>query len=119
MSVVRAALRQWHVQRLAEAESAAAAGIPQAFPFQIYDSRHVHACFRVLYALCKTRGAKTVLKFLPHEVADLEPAVQALVCQASGPPWTRSAANKSYKMFITMQTPVVLRGLSSYLVCYS
>ena len=36
-----------------------------------------HAC-RVMYCLCKVRGFKTVVKFVPHEVADLEPLVQLL-----------------------------------------
>ncbi|KAG0236252.1 hypothetical protein BGW41_000513 [Actinomortierella wolfii] len=30
--------------------------------------------FRMLYIITKTRGFKTVVKFLPHEVADFEPA---------------------------------------------
>ena len=36
-----------------------------------------HAC-RVMYALCKVRGYKTIVKFVPHEVADLEPLVALL-----------------------------------------
>ena len=81
MGAVRTPLRAWHARRVAEAEAAAAAGLLHAFPLQLHTNRHVHACFRVLYALCKTRGAKTVAKFLPHEVADLEPAAQSLTCQ--------------------------------------
>ena len=81
MGAVRTPLRAWHARRVAEAEAAAAAGLLHAFPLQLHTDRHVHACFRVLYALCKTRGAKAVAKFLPHEVADLEPAAQALTCQ--------------------------------------
>ena len=33
---------------------------------------------RVVYALCKVRGYKTIIRFVPHEVADLEPLVQLL-----------------------------------------
>lgn len=36
-----------------------------------------HAC-RVMYMLCKVRGYKTIVKFVPHEVADLEPLVHLL-----------------------------------------
>ena len=36
-----------------------------------------HAC-RVMYTLCKVRGYKTIVKFVPHEVADLEPLVDLL-----------------------------------------
>ena len=36
-----------------------------------------HAC-RVMYTLCKVRGYKTIVKFVPHEVADLEPLVHLL-----------------------------------------
>ena len=36
-----------------------------------------HAC-RVMYTLCKVRGYKTIVKFCPHEVADLEPLVHLL-----------------------------------------
>lgn len=36
-----------------------------------------HAC-RVMYTLCKVRGYKTIVKLVPHEVADLEPLVHLL-----------------------------------------
>ena len=36
-----------------------------------------HAC-RIFYTLCKVRGFKTIVKFVPHEVADLEPLVHLL-----------------------------------------
>lgn len=35
--------------------------------------------FEVLYSFCMVRGAKTILKFVPHEVADLEPLFNYLV----------------------------------------
>jgi hypothetical protein len=35
--------------------------------------------FEVLYSFCMVRGSKTLLKFVPHEVADLEPLFSYLV----------------------------------------
>lgn len=32
-----------------------------------------HFIFEIVYSLCKIRGSKTILKFFPHEAADLEP----------------------------------------------
>ena len=40
-----------------------------------------HAC-RVMYTLCKVRGYKTIVKFVPHEVADLEPLVHLLAVRS-------------------------------------
>ena len=34
--------------------------------------------FEVLFNLCNVRGYKTVVKFFPHEAADLEPCVEFL-----------------------------------------
>ncbi|KAJ3074663.1 hypothetical protein HDU98_010659, partial [Podochytrium sp. JEL0797] len=34
--------------------------------------------FHLVYFLCKVRGAKTVVRFLPHEAADLEPTLHQL-----------------------------------------
>lgn len=34
--------------------------------------------FMVLSHMCKTRGQKTVVKFFPHEVSDLEPVTELL-----------------------------------------
>ncbi|KAI8838863.1 tubulin folding cofactor D C terminal-domain-containing protein [Chytriomyces cf. hyalinus JEL632] len=38
----------------------------------------LHPLYSVLYVLCKIRGAKTIVKFLTHEVADLEPTLAHL-----------------------------------------
>lgn len=45
--------------------------------------------FYMLYFITKTRGYKTVLKFFPHEVEDLEPAFAFLKSQRdkSKRPW--------------------------------
>jgi tubulin-specific chaperone D len=43
----------------------------------------IEAIFMVLYAVVKTRGQKTVVKFFPHEVADMEPACEMLHLQQS------------------------------------
>ncbi|KAF9304160.1 hypothetical protein BGZ74_002247 [Mortierella antarctica] len=43
--------------------------------------------FYMLYFITKTRGYKTIVKFLPHEVADLEPAFQFLKTQTKRSPW--------------------------------
>ena len=34
--------------------------------------------FEIINWLCKVRGYKTVIKFFPHEVADMEPVVELL-----------------------------------------
>lgn len=34
--------------------------------------------FEIIYNLCTVRGYKTVIKFFPHEVSDLEPCVEML-----------------------------------------
>lgn len=40
--------------------------------------KDVSYLFDVVNQLCKVRGYKTVLKFFPHEVADMEPVVEIL-----------------------------------------
>ncbi|KAG0343822.1 hypothetical protein BG004_004976 [Podila humilis] len=51
--------------------------------------------FHTLNYIIKTRGYKTVVKFLPHEVADLEPAFEFLKMQTKRSPW-----ETRYVMFI-------------------
>jgi hypothetical protein len=43
--------------------------------------------FEVLYALCKIRGYKTILKFFPHDAADLEPCFYFLSTLNSPTQW--------------------------------
>lgn len=38
-----------------------------------FDNPLLNRVFQVLYTLMKTRGYKTIMKFLSHEAADLEP----------------------------------------------
>jgi hypothetical protein len=66
-------------EREAELQQAAEDG--QAFPFQTYRNSQLHQLFQIIYQLSKTRGYKTIVKFLPHEVADLEPTLRLLKCQ--------------------------------------
>lgn len=79
MKRVRTTLRTWHAAR--EARAASAENL--AFADQVYTAHELHALFQFVYHLCKTRGYKHIIRLFPHEVADLEPAVQALVCQDS------------------------------------
>ncbi|CAN0426439.1 unnamed protein product, partial [Ectocarpus sp. 13 AM-2016] len=37
--------------------------------------------FCVIYQLCRVRGAKAVVRLMPHEAADLEPVIHALQAQ--------------------------------------
>jgi hypothetical protein len=43
--------------------------------------------FEILYNLCNVRGYKTVVKFFPHEVADMEPCVEMLHFQDAVEYW--------------------------------
>jgi hypothetical protein len=45
--------------------------------------REISQLFEILYNLCNVRGYKTVVKFFPHEAADMEPCVELLHFQAS------------------------------------
>lgn len=42
----------------------------------------VKALFLVMCQLCKVRGYKTVIKFFPHEVSDMEQVVELLHYQS-------------------------------------
>lgn len=46
-----------------------------------------HLIFEVLYTLCKVRGFKTIVKFFPHEAADLEPCFYYLEGLAGSSLW--------------------------------
>ena len=62
--------------------------------FQIYIKnpgasvpKDVSHLFEVVNWMCKVRGYKTVLKFFPHEVADMEPVVELLHFQSGSEEW--------------------------------
>ena len=40
--------------------------------------KEVSFLFEILFNLCNVRGYKTVVKFFPHEAADMEPCVEML-----------------------------------------
>ena len=40
--------------------------------------------FEIIYNLCGVRGHKTIVRFMPHEAADLEPCVELLWFQNQG-----------------------------------
>lgn len=42
--------------------------------------------FELMQIICNVRGHKTIVKFFPHEVADLEPCVELLHFQHVGGP---------------------------------
>ena len=51
----------------------------QAFDIPV----EIRALFLVLCQLCKVRGYKTIVKFFPHEVSDMEQVVELLHFQAT------------------------------------
>ncbi|KAF9121044.1 hypothetical protein BGW39_010898 [Mortierella sp. 14UC] len=50
-------------------------------------NEHGDLIFYILNFICKTRGYKTIVKFLPHEVSDLEPAFEFLKKQDKKRVW--------------------------------
>ena len=48
---------------------------------------YVGYLYETLYNLCNVRGYKTVVKFLSHEAADLEPVVEMLHFQDTNQYW--------------------------------
>ena len=63
-----------------------------------------HAC-RVMYTLCKVRGYKTIVKFVPHEVADLEPLVHLL---ARYPPSDCDSWQIAYALMVWLSMVVMV-----------
>ena len=47
----------------------------------------ISSLFEVLYNLCTVRGYKTIVKFFPHEAADMEPCVELLHFQDGDQYW--------------------------------
>jgi tubulin-specific chaperone D len=50
-------------------------------PFQRDSDPQLHSLFRFVYTLCRIRGFKTIVRFLPHDAADLEPVLHLLQSQ--------------------------------------
>ena len=50
-------------------------------------SKDVSNLFEIVNWMCKVRGYKTVVKFFPHEVADMEPVVELLHFQSVTEEW--------------------------------
>ncbi|CAM9179699.1 unnamed protein product [Scytosiphon promiscuus] len=53
----------------------------EAFPFQVFICPQLHSMFCVVYQLCRVRGAKAIVRLMPHEAAELEPVIHALQAQ--------------------------------------
>jgi hypothetical protein len=49
--------------------------------------KEVSLLFEILYNLCNVRGFKTIVKFFPHEAADMEPCVELLHFQDTKEYW--------------------------------
>ena len=64
----------------------------------------LHAC-RVMYTLCKVRGYKTIVKFCPHDVTDLEPLVHLL---AKYPPEDCQSWQVAYSLMVWLSTVVMV-----------
>lgn len=50
---------------------------------QVFICPQLHSMFCVIYQLCRVRGAKAVVRLMPHEAADLEPVIHALQAQVT------------------------------------
>lgn len=74
-------LRSILATRYREAASAASSGSSAGSHLRLKLLRddRVHAICRSMHSICNTRGHKAVAKFMPHEIADLEPCLHALL----------------------------------------
>mmetsp|Transcript_4041 Transcript_4041/g.3867 ORF Transcript_4041/g.3867 Transcript_4041/m.3867 type:complete len:1193 (-) Transcript_4041:55-3633(-) len=55
--------------------------------FIVRNSGDPHFLLELVYTLCKIRGSKTIVKFFPHEVSDLEPVFYYLSNLTEGTLW--------------------------------
>ena len=62
------------------------------------DAALLHPALRTVYVLAKVRGYKTVVKFFPHEVRDLEPALELVLEQ--GDPCDTAHWETSYVLLL-------------------
>ena len=80
MEKVRAITRSFHAQLQEQDELPGSPG-GGTFRFSQCSDGSLHLILESVYLLCKTRGYKAVIKYFPHEVADLEPALKMLESQ--------------------------------------
>jgi len=71
-------VEQLHRDRVADSSGS---GQSKTNQVEDVDMVVVNRVFKVVYVLAKVRGYKTVVKFFPHEVSDLEPTLALLAAQ--------------------------------------
>jgi hypothetical protein len=76
MTRIRTTVVEWHC---ANVELRSGSAWPATF--EVYRNPVLHKLFQIMYLISKTRGYKHIVKLLPHEVAELEPALQLLLAQ--------------------------------------
>jgi len=86
MGRARVIILEWHNQNQqphqhSSSSSSTSSPTSPSFPFQVFDNPQLHGLLAFVYILCRLRGYKTVVKFFPHEAADLEPVLHALQSQ--------------------------------------
>lgn len=54
---------------------------------QVFICPQLQSMFCVVYQLCRVRGAKAVVRLMPHEAAELEPVIHALQAQVKPAPF--------------------------------
>ena len=80
MDGVRGILKRW--QESQNEEKTTSSPMRSYFSkFKVFRDSQMDRLMSVLYLFCKTRGYKSIVKFLPHDVSDLEPVVHMLHSQ--------------------------------------
>ena len=80
MDGVRGILKRW--SRNEEKKTSKSSPMRSFFSkFKVFRDSQMDRLMSVLYLFCKTRGYKSIVKFLPHDVSDLEPVVHMLHSQ--------------------------------------
>jgi len=79
MHGVRGILKRWSEKTSTTSTSSS----PRSYfsKFKVFRDPQMDRLLHVLYLFCKTRGYKSIVKFLPHDVSDLEPVVHMLHSQ--------------------------------------
>ena len=79
MDGVRGILKRWQES---QNETSTSSPMRSYFSkFKVFRDPQMDRLMSVLYLFCKTRGYKSIVKFLPHDVSDLEPVVYMLHSQ--------------------------------------